>query len=149
MLQDPIWHDSGHTVKGRDGCRVPIPWEPMGPSLGFGASGAWLPQPAHFAQLAAASQDDDPDSTLWLYRHALAIRRQRRASSSVEAGPSDEQVAWIDIGADVVAFERADGLRCIVNMGDVAVDLPDGDVLLASGPLAGDQLPPDTAAWLT
>ena len=30
VLQDPIWHDSGHTVKGRDGCRVPIPWEPSG-----------------------------------------------------------------------------------------------------------------------
>lgn len=25
-LQDPIWERSGHTVRGRDGCRVPIPW---------------------------------------------------------------------------------------------------------------------------
>jgi alpha-glucosidase len=149
VLQDPIWHDSGHTVKGRDGCRVPIPWEPTGPSLGFGAAGAWLPQPADFAHLAAASQDRDPDSTLWLYRHALAIRRQRRASAAVEDGAFDGQIAWIDIGADVVAFERPDGLRCIVNMGDETVEFPDGDVLLASGPLVGDQLPPDTAVWLT
>ncbi len=30
VLQDPIWHDSGHTVKGRDGCRVPMPMGPDG-----------------------------------------------------------------------------------------------------------------------
>ena len=24
VLQDPIWLRSGHTVKGRDGCRVPL-----------------------------------------------------------------------------------------------------------------------------
>ncbi len=148
VLQDPIWNDSGHTVKGRDGCRVPIPWEPTGPSLGFGAAGAWLPQPAAFAQLSAASQDRDPDSTLWLYRHALAIRRQRRAAGAIEDDTFDGRLAWIDIGTDVVAFERADGLRCIVNMGDDAIDVPDGDVLLVSGPLVGDQLPPDTAIWL-
>ena len=59
VLQDPIWHDSGHTVKGRDGCRVPVPWEPTGPSLGFGAGGAWLPQPPEYAALSAAVQDGD------------------------------------------------------------------------------------------
>ena len=26
LLQDPTWLRSGHTERGRDGCRVPIPW---------------------------------------------------------------------------------------------------------------------------
>jgi alpha-glucosidase len=29
------------------------------------------------------------------------------------------------------------------------VRLPPGDVVIASGPLVGGLLPPDTAAWLT
>ncbi len=145
VLQDPIWHDSGHTVKGRDGCRVPIPWEATGPSLGFGADGAWLPQPPEFARLAAATQEADSDSMLHLYRTALAMRAMRRAST-VDA---DGEINWIDVGAGGLAFERADGLRCAVNMGDDPMVLPDGDVLLASGPIVGSRLPPDTAVWLT
>jgi len=147
-LQDPIWHDSGHTVKGRDGCRVPIPWESTGPSLGFGTSGSWLPQPPEFGRLAAAVQEDDPDSTLQLYRQAVAIRRQRRASTAVIDGRLDAEIAWIDVGAGGLAFERADGMRCVVNMGDDPFPLPDGNVLLASGPIVGDHLAPDTAVWL-
>ena len=45
VLADPIWERSGHTVRGRDGCRVPIPWTVDGPSLGFGSGAPWLPQP--------------------------------------------------------------------------------------------------------
>src|SRR5699024_3450331 len=37
--QDPTWERSGHTVRGRDGCRVPIPWEADAPALGFSPSG--------------------------------------------------------------------------------------------------------------
>ena len=25
-LQDPVWERSGHARRGRDGCRVPMPW---------------------------------------------------------------------------------------------------------------------------
>src|SRR5829696_666027 len=49
VLQDPEWERSGRTRRGRDGCRVPIPWEPGGPPYGFSPPGAeappWLPQP--------------------------------------------------------------------------------------------------------
>jgi alpha-glucosidase len=132
-------------VKGRDGCRVPIPWEPTGPSLGFGEAEGWLPQPAAFAPLAASVQADDPASTLWLYREALRLRRERLRA----AGSREIRADWLDVGRSVVAFERSDGLRCIVNMGDDAVARPAGDVLLASGPIDDHLLPPDTAVWLT
>ena len=42
---------SGRTERGRDGCRVPMPWEADAPSLGFGPSDqTWLPQPASYAR---------------------------------------------------------------------------------------------------
>ncbi|MGB7878576.1 MAG: glycoside hydrolase family 13 protein [Ilumatobacteraceae bacterium] len=140
VLQDPIWHDSDHTVKGRDGCRVPIPWEPTGESLGFGDGSAWLPQPPEYARLAAAAQENDPDSTLELYRTALAMRRARLV----------EEVGFelVDRGPNVLAFHRGDSFTCVVNMGEDPVELPAGDVLLASGPISGNELPPDTTIWV-
>ena len=35
-LADPTWERSGQTLRGRDGCRVPLPWTDETPSLGFG-----------------------------------------------------------------------------------------------------------------
>ncbi|MBC7403188.1 MAG: glycoside hydrolase family 13 protein, partial [Microbacteriaceae bacterium] len=44
--QDPTWFRTNGERYGRDGCRVPIPWEADAPSYGFGTSGkSWLPQP--------------------------------------------------------------------------------------------------------
>jgi hypothetical protein len=59
-------------------------------------------------------------------------------------------------GADrrgVLSFARdrpgAAGLLCVVNLSAAPVELPaHGGVLLASGPLGTDRLPPDTAVWL-
>lgn len=138
-LQDPIWHDSGHAVKGRDGCRVPIPWEPDGPSFGFGDSAGWLPQPAAFARLAVSAQEADPHSSLALYRTALALRRGHLQG--------ERGFELLEMGHDVLAFRRGDRFTCAVNMGDDTVALPTGDLVLASGPLAEGGLPPDTAVW--
>ncbi len=140
VLQDPIWRDSGHRVKGRDGCRVPIPWEPTGSSLGFGDNGAWLPQPAEFAALSAASQDGVADSTLTLYRDAMRLRRERLV------GVAGFEI--VDLEPHVLAFRRGDGFICVANMGASPVEIPAGNVLLASGPLVDGLLPPDTAVWV-
>ncbi len=70
VLQDPIWEQTGRVRKGRDGCRVPLPWTTTGPSYGFGANGAWLPQPPSFAAYAVEAQDGVEGSTLELYRTA-------------------------------------------------------------------------------
>jgi alpha-glucosidase len=43
----------------------------------------------------------------------------------------------------------APGIRCVVNLGTEAVELPAGAVQLASGPTTAGMLPPDTAVWLT
>jgi alpha-glucosidase len=37
-LRDPIYFRTGKQDLGRDGCRVPLPWDGRGPSLGFSSS---------------------------------------------------------------------------------------------------------------
>lgn len=140
VLEDPTWRRTGGAMRGRDGCRVPIPWEETGPSLGFGPSEGWLPQPGAFAGLAASRQAVDPTSTLSLYRQALRLRRELLVD--------DEALTMLALGDDVLAFERGSGVMCVANMGTSAIALPDGEVLVTSAPVAGGLLPPDACAWL-
>jgi alpha-glucosidase len=146
ILADPTWVRSGHTDRGRDGCRVPIPWSGDEPPYGFGSgAGTWLPQPADWAPLTVAAESGDPESMLELYRAALALRRRIPALG-------DGPLAWRqESGGDVVAFDRGAEFGCIVNFGPDPVALPRGaEILLASGPLTADgELPADTAAWFT
>ena len=46
VRQDPTWERSNHTQRGRDGCRVPMPWEGSTPSLGFGPGAEVVAPPA-------------------------------------------------------------------------------------------------------
>ena len=139
--QDPTWFRTNGERYGRDGCRVPIPWTADAPAYGFNDTGAaWLPQPAEWAELARDVQVDDPASTLSLYRSLLAERR----ASGLGAGALE----WLDgFGNDVVAF-RNGPVTVIANLGDTAVALPEGEILIASGPLDGTGLPTDTTVWI-
>lgn len=142
VLRDPIWERSGRTQRGRDACRVPMPWEGDAPPFGFSTNAdTWLPIPPDWAALTVEKQVDDPDSTLSLYRRALQLRRTRREFEG-------RAVSWLDSPADSVVFARDGGLVCALNAGDAAISLPDCEVLLASAPLVDGKLPPDTAAWL-
>lgn len=148
-LDDPTWELSGHTLRGRDGCRVPLPWVADAPGFGFGPSGEpWLPQPAVFARHAADTQEADPDSVLHLYRDALAIRR---AHPALGGGT----LTWQESPEGTLALTRTSdagdgGFTCLVNVSSTPVPLPeDAEVMLASGPLtARGEVPADTAVWL-
>ncbi|MDI9892610.1 glycoside hydrolase family 13 protein [Microbacterium sp. IEGM 1404] len=139
--QDPTWFRTEGERYGRDGCRVPIPWTADAPAYGFNETGAaWLPQPAEWAEFARDVQREDPASTLSLYRSLLAERRAR--------GLGAGSLEWLDgFGDDVVAF-RNGSVTVIANLGDTAVELPAGDVLVASGPMDGAALPTDTTVWI-
>ena len=139
VLQDPTWFRSHGREKGRDGSRVPLPWASDGPSLGFGAAAPHLPQPKEFADVAVAVQERDEHSTLAFYRRALALRRTLQTA---------ERLTWVDSELDVVHFERPSGWHSVTNFGSTPVPLPDGELLIASQPVDGDQLPPDTTAWV-
>lgn len=141
-LQDPIWESSGHTVRGRDGCRVPMPWSGDRPPYGFTpGERSWLPQPLDWAELTVAAESRDRTSMLGFYREALA-RRPRTLDP-------DAPLTWNrrDSVLDVTVT-GAPGVRCVVNLGAEPVALPPGDLLLTSDPVTGRMLPSDTTAWL-
>ena len=138
-LRDPMWERTGHTLKGRDGCRVPLPWTRSGPSCGFGPSGSWLPQPDGWGEHAVETQTGRPDSFLELYRAAIALSRTFRG---------DESLAWLPAAEGQLAFVKGGRLECRVNFSEVPVPLPAEKVLLASEELADGMLPPETAVWL-
>lgn len=143
-IQDPVWERSGHTDRGRDGARVPLPWEGRNPPFGFTtAEHAWLPMPFDWEQLTAETQLEDPDSMLSLYRRAIELRQTSPAFAGTE-------IEWYGGPEACFAFRRkGGGLTCVLNTSPDLVPLPPaGQLLLASGPLLEQQLPPDTAAWL-
>ncbi|MFJ3305914.1 glycoside hydrolase family 13 protein [Streptomyces sp. NPDC086549] len=140
VLQDPVWEQTGHVRKGRDGCRVPLPWTRTGPSYGFGPGAAWLPQPPYFSAYAVQAQAATEGSTLELYRTALRLRRKLQEG---------ETLTWVPgAPAGVLHFTRTDAWRCVANLSGEPVPLPPGEVLLSSGPLRDGRLDPDTTVWL-
>jgi alpha-glucosidase len=145
VLQDPTWERSGHTDRGRDGARVPIPWSGDAPPYGFGPGRTtWLPQPPDWAPLTVEAETGDPASMLELYRTALRLRHELPALGDGALRFHD------DAGDDVIAFDRDPGFTCVVNTGPDPIALPPGQVLLSSTDLPSDgTLPADAAAWLT
>ncbi len=142
VLQDPTWERSGHTERGRDGERVPLPWGGDAAPFGFGGSGQpWLPQPASWAELSVAAQESDPESTLSLFRRMLALRAELTELRGTE-------FAWVETAPDCLAYRRGQNLLVVLNAGDTPVAMPTGEVLLASGRVEGDKLPANTAVWL-
>jgi alpha-glucosidase len=152
FLVDPQGIQSGDPSKGRDGCRVPLPWSGGGPTYGFGPEGSaasWLPAPSSWGALSVEAESGDPGSMLELYRSALALRREL---PELGAETDDTALAWLPSPADVLMFQRGDGFVCTVNTGSSPVALPvPGRLLLASASVevAADRvnLPADSAAW--
>ncbi|MGQ0576285.1 MAG: glycoside hydrolase family 13 protein [Pseudonocardia sp.] len=140
VRQDPTWFRQAGTVPGRDGCRVPVPWEAAAPAYGFSPSGrSWLPQPDSWARYAAGAQDGVSGSTLQLYRTMLRLRR--------ELALGEGSLTWAHgFGDNVVAFRNGPVL-VLTNLG-APLPLPDGEVLLATADLDGATLPTDATVWL-
>jgi alpha-glucosidase len=145
LLQDPTWFRSRHTIRGRDGCRVPLPWSGVAPPFGFGPPGStpWLPQPDAWRDLTVEAQTGDPSSFLELYRTALRLRREH-------LGFRGSGMAWLPSPGDVLRFDRPGGLETVLNLGSTPIELPAGRPVLLSSerlPETGE-LPSDVAVWL-
>ena len=158
LRQDPAWWRSGHAERGRDGCRVPLPWAAAEPGFGFSATGAtWLPQPASWSAYALDAQQGAAGSTYELYRGALTLRRE------LDLGAGS--LAWAELAdgvdpASVLALVNS-GVLVLANLGSAPVPLPAGaTVLIASGPLEASDptavvgaeqvtlVPSDTTVWV-
>jgi alpha-glucosidase len=142
QIQDPQWHRSGGDHPTRDPVRVPLPWSGQSPPFGFSDSGdtPWLPQPTGWDAYTVAGQSRDDASTLQLYRAALRLRKQTPALQ-------DGQLEWIDAPPGCLAFRRGD-VTCMINIGNEAVPLPAGRILLMSCPAEAGALPGMAATWI-
>jgi alpha-glucosidase len=150
VRQDPNFFRTNGEVKGRDGCRVPLPWSGDAPPYGFTTGEPWLPQPLDWAPLTAAAQEADDHSTLAVYKRAL---KARKASPAL----GDGELIWRESGhKDVLVVERpgTTGVLVVLNTGTAAraVDAP-GEVLVSSLPVSRDAdgllvVPPECCAWV-
>jgi alpha-glucosidase len=141
-IHDPVWQSSGHTIRGRDGCRVPLPWSGRQAPFGF-TSGAepWLPQPSEWRELTAQAQARVAGSMLNFYRAALDLRR-----THVPAG--DAPLVWMEAPDGVLCFDREPGLRCLLNLSGRPCRLP-GSLLIASDGVGDGRLATDAAVWVS
>jgi len=155
LRQDPAFANTGGENLGRDGCRVPLPWDNSSDTFGFNSgSESWLPQPKRWATKTASVQQTDPNSSLNLTRTALGLRHELAALGGISAGADD--LIWDETPVEVVSFVRparfeGHAVRSIMNMGNAEYTLPDGEVLLVSSSdaLVAGKLQPHSAAWLT
>lgn len=143
--QDPTWFRTSGERYGRDGCRVPIPWEAGTPAYGFNTTGAaWLPQPDDWDGYARDAQVGVVGSTLEMYRTALQLRREH----TLGLGSLD----WVEGFPESVAVFSNGPVTVIANTGDIAVPLPaefvGADLLLASAEFDGASVAADSTIWV-
>jgi alpha-glucosidase len=145
--QDPAWTRNGVS---RDGCRVPLPWTTdTAGAHGFSpdeAAEPWLPVPSGWGDRSVEAQRGDDGSMLSLCRRALRLRAQLHEDAVVSA---EDEVVWERSADGRLVAARGDRFVLVLAMGEAAVPLPDGEVLLTSSPPSpAGALPPDAAAWL-
>ena len=103
VRQDPVFLRTNGARKGRDGCRVPIPWTTEPP-----ASASPTASPGCRCRRTGARSASRPSRT----------RRTRRSSSyrsRARLRPRGDGFAWHDSPPGTLVFERGD-LVCAVNV---------------------------------
>ena len=143
--QDPTFFRTNGKRVGRDGCRVPLPWEAgMGAANGFNVSGAsWLPQPDVYREYSRDQQSGVAESTLELYKHALRLRRELKLGEG--------SFEWLPEYCNNLSLGYKNGDILVVhNFGHQPIDLPAGEVIASSlaGMRAGHQLATDQTVWI-
>jgi alpha-glucosidase len=142
VLQDPIWLRTGNKQKGRDGCRVPLPWDSKAKNFGFGLGTPHLPMPSWFVDYAADVEEADKNSTLNLYRAALNMR------ATLLIAAEGKEFEWIkSTDSSLIHFARGKW-ECVTNFSDKPISFDTSHVALSSQPFSDGQLPGNTAFWL-
>ncbi len=143
--QDPTFARTNGERVGRDGCRVPLPWESgVGAANGFNTTGkSWLPQPEIYSEYSRDNQEGVEGSTLELYKHALNLR------AKLKLGEGSFDWAPEFIGEKSLGFRNRDVL-VVHNFGHEPIALPSGEVIASSlhGMISGHALVADQTVWL-
>ncbi len=117
-VQDPRELREPGLGLGRDPVRTPMPWDTT-PNAGFTTGKPWLPLNRDWRDRNVARLAHAPGSPLVLHRRLLALRR---AHPSLAVG----DLALLDAGGDVLAFERRSGderLLVALNLGHASHEL--------------------------
>ena len=126
--QDPTFFRTKGETKGRDGARVPMPWNGTDTPFGFTSGKPWLPLPASWKELTVEAQSGNPESTLSLYQMALAKR------VDLFVGASDFKWDATKINQGILGYSR-NGIQVYLNSGNSAVKLPATEIILGSSGL--------------
>ncbi len=143
--QDPTYARTKGERIGRDGCRVPLPWEAgVGAANGFNTTGeSWLPQPANYRVFSRNLQEGVAGSTLELYKRLL----KERKLFGLGAGA----FRWADEYQDknTLAYIN-NGVLVLMNFGPDAIALPAGEVLVTTQHdlTAERELEHDQVVWI-
>jgi alpha-glucosidase len=141
--QDPTYFRTKGERVGRDGCRVPIPWEANSPAFGFNSTGeSWLPQPDLYKSYARDLQEGVKGSTLELYKSLLANRK------SFGLGLGD--LKWVEkyCTENSLGYQNGDVL-VIANFNGEPIELPAGEVLVSTQTdMAARVLEKNQAVWI-
>jgi alpha-glucosidase len=141
--QDPTFFRTNGKRVGRDGCRVPLPWESgAGAANGFNDTGkAWIPQPEVYAEYSRDLQEGVEGSTLEMYKHALKVRK--------ELGLGHGSFDWVpEFTNETTLGYRNGNVLVIHNFGTRAIEKPAGVVIASSQNGASVALEPDQTVWL-
>jgi alpha-glucosidase len=83
--------------------------------------------------------DKAEESTLNLYRKTLKLRSELQTK---------EELEWIESGNEVLHFKRPGGWEVVMNFGKEEVEVPKGEVLVASHELKGGKIGQDVSVWV-
>jgi alpha-glucosidase len=143
--QDPTFSRTNGERVGRDGCRVPIPWEAEGgASFGFNSTGeSWLPAPATYKKYARDVQEGVAGSTLELYKKLIAERKK------LALGSGEFRWAPEYSSANTLAYVN-NNVLVLSNFGPELVSVPAGEVIVSTqnSLTAEGQLEANQSAWI-
>jgi alpha-glucosidase len=143
--QDPTFSRTNGERVGRDGCRVPIPWEAEGgASFGFNSTGeSWLPSPATYKKYARDVQEGVAGSTLELYKKLIAERKK------LALGSGEFRWAPEYSSANTLAYVN-NNVLVLSNFGPELVSVPAGEVIVSTqnSLTAEGQLEANQSAWI-
>ena len=124
--QDPTFFRTNGERVGRDGCRVPIPWEANSPAFGFSSTGkSWLPQPENYRRYSRDQQQGVPGSTLELYKRLLRLRKTHAMG--------DGQLEWVEnLCTESTLAYKNNSVMVVANFGPDSFALPAGEVLVTT-----------------
>ena len=148
--QDPVYFRSNGKDLGRDGARVPIPWDSTKVNFGFTTGKPWLPITEKYKDYAIDVAEGNSDSFLHFYRKSLALRKSHPGLQN------NFEIQFHDSPSGTLCFSRGAGLLVYTNTTDSEVKLninPSLDILISSDSNAKIDnsqliLPANTTVWL-